>query len=142
MDVIKNIMRLKHLYYILALLCIISIASLLYLTISRNGDESTNSVTQVRIIGNYSVDGQEPKALMEDTVIEGQQLHTVTINGHFSTDIPEGWVLMLRLDNIRATIRINGEEVYSFGDEESTSDFSKTARNDMGVLCFVRNRRA
>ena len=123
----KNIMRLKYLYYILAFLCIISIASLIFLTISSSDNESTGAPTQVRIVGSYSVDGQEPEELTEDTVIESRHLHTVTINGHFPMDIPEGWVLMLRLDNIRAMIRINGEEVYRFGDEASIPDFSKTA---------------
>ncbi len=122
----KNIMRLKYLYYILILLCAISIGLLLWLTISGNDNSSTEAAVQVRIVGSYSVDGQEPIELTEDTVIESQQLHTVTIEGHLAEDIPEGWVLMLRLDNIRATIRINGEEVYRFGDEASIPHFSKT----------------
>ena len=120
-------MRLKYLYYILALLCVLSIAALICLTIRSGDNESTEAARQVRIVGSYSMDGQKPIELTEDTVIESQQLHTVTINGHFSMDIPEGWVLMLRLDNIRAMIRINGEEVYHFGDEVSIPDFSKTA---------------
>jgi len=120
-------MRFKYLYYILALLCVISIALLICLTIHGGDNEITESAVRVRIVGSYSVDGQEPIELTKDAVIECQQLHTITINGHFSMDIPEGWVLMLRLDNIRASIRINGEEVYSFGGEESLSAFSKTA---------------
>ena len=120
-------MRFKYLYHILAILCVISIASLIYLTIHGGDNESAEAVIQVRIVGSYSVDGQEPIELTEDSVIESQQLHTVTINGHFSMDVPKGWVLMLRLDNIRATIHINGEKVYSFGDEESLLDSSKTA---------------
>ncbi len=120
-------MRLKYLYYILALLCVISLASLICLTIHGGNNESIKTADQVHIFGSYSMDGQEPIELTEDTVIENQQLHTVTINGHFSMDIPEGWVLMLRLDNIRASIRINGEEVYRFGDEASIPRFSKTA---------------
>ena len=128
----KNNMRLKYLYYILALLCGISIALLVCLAISSDNGEPTEAALQVRIVGTYSIDGQEPMALTENTVINSQQLHTVTINGHFPTDIPEGWVLMLRLDNIRATIRINGEEVYRFGDQASIPNFSKTAGTTWG----------
>lgn len=120
-------MRFKYLYYILALLCVISIVSLICITIHGGDNELTEAAVRVRIVGSYSVDGQEPIELTEDAVIECQQLHTITINGHFSMDIPKGWVLMLRLDNIRAMIHINGEKVYSFGDEESIPDYSKTA---------------
>ena len=120
-------MRLKHLFYILALLCVLSIASLICITIRGGDHNATEDVLAVRVVGSYSVDGQEPIELTEDTLIESQQLHTITINGHFSMDIPEGWVLMLRLDNIRAVIRVNGEEVYRFGDKTSIPNFSKTS---------------
>ena len=59
-------MRFKYLYYILALLCVISIASLICLTIHGVDNESTEAAVRARVVGSYSVDGQEPIELTED----------------------------------------------------------------------------
>lgn len=127
-------MRLRkiQIYHILIFICLISIASLICIFASNGGNKQTRTVVPIRIAGSYSIDGQEPKKLTEDTGIDNKALHDVKITGHFSSGIPEGWVLMLRLDNIRASISINSREVYSFGTEESTPDFSKTSGNTWG----------
>ena len=121
-----------RLYHILIIICFISIASYICIFAYYGGNGQARAALPIRIVGTYSIDGQAPEELTADTTIDNRALHNVTIFGHFSEDIPEGWVLMLRLDNIRATIRVNDTEVYSFGREGSTPAFSKTAGNTWG----------
>lgn len=116
--------RLNH---FLICVCVISIFLLFCMTVFSGGNKQAGTIAQVHILGSYSIDGQQPKELTQNTVIDSHGLDTVAIRGHFSADVPQGWVLMLRLDNIRARISLNGEEVYRYGAEESIPDFSKTA---------------
>lgn len=125
-------MHLKQiqLYGILFLLCSISILLLIgILAFNGASKHNTGTVVSVNIIGCYSVDGQEAQELTEDTRIDNNALHTVTVSGHFLSPIPKDWVLMLLLDNIRVSIRINGREVYNSGLAGSTPSYSKTAGN-------------
>ena len=127
-------MRLKKVkpYHMLIFTCLLSIASLIYLFAVYGGNVQTGTVIPVRIIGRYAIDGRETEKLSEDIAIGGSTLHTVTASGRFSTGIPEGWVLMLRLDNIKISIKINGTEVYCSGDGKSIPGFTKTAGNMWG----------
>ena len=128
-------MRLKQiqLQHILILVCAISIIALLFICAFEGSSGQTGTVIPVHIVGNYRIDGQETHVLTEDTTFDNDALHTITISGHLSLGIPEGWVLMLRMDNIRVSMSINGQEVYRFGEEESTPDISKTAGNKWGL---------
>ena len=113
-----------RLHHILIILCFLSIALLICLYQSAGKSNSTAAMTPVRIVGSYSVDGQPPQELTDKTTIPNDALHTVVLTGGFSADIPEGWVLALRLENVRMTMKINGVEVYRYGSRESTPDFS------------------
>lgn len=118
-----------RLHHILIILCLLSIALLLCIYRSAGKSNSTAAMTSIRIVGSYSVDGQPPQELTSETIIPNDALHTVVLTGSFSADVPEGWVLALRLENVRMTMKINGVEAYRYGSRESTPDFSKTPGN-------------
>lgn len=119
-------------FHILIVLCLISIILLLIIFTFSGTRQQTGKATAVSIIGYYNVDGQEKHDLSDGEKIDTNELHTVTISGHFSSDIPKDWVLMLLLDNIKASIKINGREVYSSNMKGTKLNNSKTAGNMWG----------
>lgn len=119
------------LYRILIIICLLCIAFLLLIS-AFSGGSGQSGTMPVRILGTYSVDGGEPQILSENTEIDGASLHSVKISGYFSLNIPKDYILMFHADNIRVLIKINGNEVYRFGEKESVPVFSKTAGNAWG----------
>lgn len=120
------------LYRILIIICLLCIIILILISAFSGEGGQAGTMMPVHITGTYSVDGGEPQKLAENTEIDNNELHTVIIYGHFSTNIPKNYVLMLHADNIRVLIKINGNEIYHFGEKESTPSFSKTAGNTWG----------
>jgi two-component system LytT family sensor kinase len=120
------------LYRILIIICLLCIIILISISAFSGYGGQAGTMMPVHIIGTYSVDGGEPQKLTENTEIDIKELHTVIINGHFSTDIPKDYVLMFHADNVRVSIEINGNEIYRFGGKDSTPLFSKTAGNTWG----------
>lgn len=125
-------MKETKLYHSLIILSLISLAILMTFSALSNNTIKNTMVQPVRIVGSYAIDGQIAHELTNSNVFDTSTLHTIIISGHLLNSIPEGQALMMHLDNIRVTIRINGIEVYRFGAKESIPPFSKTAGSAWG----------
>lgn len=83
----------------------------------------------VRLIGEYSVDGLTGKPLAEDTTFDAVEKHRVTLRGHFDKDIDKNVTLMMRIHNISVSLRVNGEEVFTYGKKGTYSSVAHSAGN-------------
>ncbi|SCJ93693.1 Probable diguanylate cyclase YcdT [uncultured Clostridium sp.] len=53
----------------------------------------------------------------------------MVITGNFSSDIPKNKMLMMRTDNLKVKIFVNNNKVFSFGEEGTYTEFSKSPGN-------------
>ncbi len=83
----------------------------------------------VRLIGEYSVDGLTGKPLAEDTTFDAVEKHRVTLRGHFDKDIDKNVTLMMRIHNISVSLRVNGEEVFTYGKKGTYPSVAHSAGN-------------
>ncbi len=61
--------------------------------------------------GEYSLDGSEYETLNDDVDLIGQNL---SLRGHFDMDIPDNSCVQLYLPHLSISIRVNGEERFSY----------------------------
>ncbi len=84
---------------------------------------------RVRLIGEYSVDGLTPAPLTEDTSFDAVDKHRVTLKGHFDKDIEKNVTLMMRIHNISVSLRVNGEEIFTYGKKGTYPSVAHSAGN-------------
>ncbi len=87
----------------------------------------TVTTTAVSIVGEYSTDGVSWLPLEQDGTPVKSGAELVHIRGYFSQSIPENMLLTFVPNNLRATVRINGEAVLSFGAAGTFPAFSRTS---------------
>ena len=74
-----------------------------------------NELNDVFIIGSISIDGSTPEPYLASRRNDTSTRHIVVVKGSFSDDIPQGEKLMVRLSNVIFSMKVNGEETFSFG---------------------------
>lgn len=84
---------------------------------------------RIRLIGEYSVDGLTPAELTAGTKFDASEKHRVTLTGHFDKDIEKNVTLMLRIHNISVSMRVNGEEVFTYGKKGTYPSVAHSAGN-------------
>ncbi|MEG0853578.1 MAG: GGDEF domain-containing protein [Angelakisella sp.] len=86
--------------------------------------------SQLTIDGRYRVNGSDLwMTLPKDHSLGLSGNNTVTVEGHFNSDIPENVQIMMRIDNLRVKVFINDEAVYSFGEPHSFPVYARSAGN-------------
>ena len=94
-------------------------ALLLALTLFSPGSQlpvQTGSVP-LSIVGEYAVDGSPVRfPLSVDTQLEDAALTSLTLFGHLNHEVLPGSQVVLRIADLRVTILVNGQTVFSFGD--------------------------
>lgn len=89
-----------------------------------------DSVKSVTLTGEYSVNGGDFLPLPQDGKLSvTDDNNHVLIKGHFSDDIEVNESLMMRIDNLFVTVKVNGATVYTFGDEGTYAGFSESPGN-------------
>lgn len=89
-----------------------------------NGKEQTTGFESeqnepVKIIGSVQIDGGEWRELTGDTRFDTDAYHTVIIKGHLSRDIPDGQSLLFYIPRLYVSLRADGAELYSFGEDSN-----------------------
>ncbi|MGL5316516.1 MAG: diguanylate cyclase [Peptostreptococcaceae bacterium] len=99
----------------------------------QNEKEYTNNINQleqINIIGAYRIEGKEESyTLPKDGNLELEGNNKVIIEGNFNKEIPINTQLLLRIDNMKVKIFINGEEFYSFGEDNTFLSNAKSPGN-------------
>ncbi len=82
------------------------------LTLSLTGykvnDKDHLPLKKIKISGTYFYEGEEPKELSDNTIIDEDNREKVYITGNFIEPVPINYLVMLRVDNIKADIFLNG----------------------------------
>lgn len=82
----------------------------------------------ISMTGEYRLnDDQTYKPFTDPTVFDISIPTTVHVIGHFNKDIEKNQKLIMRINNLRVQLFVNGEKVFSFGDEGTYPDFIKSA---------------
>ncbi len=83
-------------------------------------DDKTSKLKEaqpISIIGEYSVDGGDWKQLGDSQSLFNRSVESVRIRGHFQRDVEKNVLLIFRIHNIKAQMRVNGETLFIFGEE-------------------------
>lgn len=92
---------------------------LLALTLFTPGSQLpvNTSSTHLALIGAYAVDDSpERLPLNTDTQMEDARLTSLTLYGHLNHAVLPGAQVVLRIPDLRVTLLVNGQTVFSFGD--------------------------
>lgn len=88
---------------------------------------------RVAIQGEYKEEDGIWKPFTKDIKFDYKELRDITVRGHFTRDLPKGNKLYLKIDQLKANMRINGEEVLQF--EPQTGDGNPT--NAIGRMWYT-----
>lgn len=78
---------------------------------------AAGELQKISFSGTFQIDGGQEQPLTENSLLHLKGHHTVLLRGHFDGEIPVNQQLMLRIDNLRVRISVNGFHIYSFGEE-------------------------
>ena len=92
-------------------------------------DWSGGGVYPVAVEGEYSEEGGEWKPLSKETEFDYRELRDIAVRGHFTRDIPEGEKIFFNICQLWVTMRINGEEAFSFGPQEGDGNPAQSIGN-------------
>lgn len=110
---------------------LIIIAVLLRMTWCREeqGQQVRDENQKLKIQGVYYINGNSTKYdFNEDTKFHLSGKNTITIKGHLDQNVPANKMLLLHIDNLKLSIKINGNQVYSYG-EIPEVDYAKSSGN-------------
>ncbi len=94
----------------LPLLTLLAVITLVIgVKMSRQSDETDPSWLYFE--GEYSMDGSDFKTLNDNVDLNG---HTLSLRGHFDMDVPDNGCVQLYLPHLSISIRVNGEERFSY----------------------------
>lgn len=73
------------------------------------------------IIGEYTLDGAtERKPFDSRAPIEGSGLSVLTVFGHFDREVKPNTQVVMRIPNLRVTLRVSGRTVFTYGDSHAS----------------------
>lgn len=125
--------RVKKIFLISTIFTILlSVITLLIIIDYERKYIGTNDNTKkINILGTYYVDNnyKEVFELGKRTSLDLSGNNKITIEGNFDEDIPKNKLLIMRMDNLKANIFINGEKIYSFGEEGSYVSLARPSGN-------------
>ncbi|MEG1525312.1 MAG: histidine kinase [Clostridia bacterium] len=78
--------------------------------------QDNNPLCPVRIAGAYRVDGGTFVPIVRDAPLALADGNLVTVRGHFVRAIEPNEILLMRINNLRVQMRVNGALVFSFGE--------------------------
>ncbi len=84
---------------------------------------------RVGLVGTYRVGGGQSLPLNEQTAIDPNGGETVYIRGCFTREIPANQLVMLRVDNIKAALYVNGRLIYCREGEDAYPFYTKADGN-------------
>ncbi len=88
--------------------------ALLGIAFVMDGDEGFD-VEPIRLIGEYSVDGGAWESIASFDGFTRNERHIVVFCGRFECGFEAGELLLLRVQNLRVRMMINGEDAFAFG---------------------------
>lgn len=89
-------------------------------------DEALESVA---IEGEYSEEGRAWKPFKKETEFDYRELRNITLRGHFTRDIPAGEKVFFNICQLWVTLKVNGEESFSFGPKEGDGNPAQSMGN-------------
>lgn len=101
-----------------AALCSAAVLSFMLATGRNSRLDRSGVYIPVSIIGEYSADGGEWKPFGGTDNADIRRVRSLRIRGHFDRAIEKNLLLMFRIQYLRVRMKINGEELFSFGGEE------------------------
>lgn len=124
----------RHLPLLISvLLCTISLLSVMLLIYSiqeENNYKNPENLTSVQFIGTYQASPSDlPRDLTSETYINGAEVPSLILTGHFDHEIQDNEQLLFRLNNVRFKIYINGREYFSYGEKGTYPSFVKSPGN-------------
>lgn len=124
----------RHLPLLISvLLCTISLLSVMLLIYSiqeENNYKHPENLTSVQFIGTYQASPSDlPRDLTSETYINGAEVPSLILTGHFDHEIQDNEQLLFRLNNVRFKIYINGREYFSYGEKGTYPSFVKSPGN-------------
>jgi len=112
--------------FFITLVIIVLFVILLSLSLNNSLESgSRGEINKVSLNASYSVNGGEFRLNEPDNLDAKQQL--IVARGHFSQDIEKNQALMFHVNYFNLSLKVNGEEVYSYGDDHPS--FVKTGGN-------------
>lgn len=97
------------------------------------GENADAKLTPIHVIGSYAVGDGPWQEFNEKTVLPLSHTETIVVRGCFSHEIQNGENLMLYLNNLYLTLRIDGETILQFGDPQEENPFG-TPGIDLAVV--------
>lgn len=110
-----------------SLLCLVFLGWALTKGITRPDEEQI--FLPVAIIGQYSMDGSKYRPLRAGMPFNVSSRHILMVKGHFSRHIEKDALLIMHICGMRASMKINGKEVFVSDAENSRPRFSGHAEH-------------
>ncbi|WP_310601516.1 GGDEF domain-containing protein [Anaerosporobacter sp.] len=109
---------------------LVSVIGLVYERIQEKEYTEKLDITKLNIIGEYTVNGESNTYTLQNNKLISMQGHNkIVITGHFNRDIEAGKNIIMRIDNTKVKMSVNGEQVYAFGEEGTFPSLAKSAGN-------------
>ncbi|MDO5293913.1 MAG: diguanylate cyclase [bacterium] len=124
--------RVKKGFYGIVACTILCVAVLLCMTwFQEHSNPMRNTESKLlNVVGEYYInDDGESHVLNKDTKFKLHGINTIKVIGNFTEDIGENMLVILRIDNMRVEIKVNGKQVYSMGQEGTMLEYAHSAGN-------------
>lgn len=88
------------------------------------------SLQNIVIEGSYFIEGKREKtSLPKDNKFNLSGHNEIVITGKFAQDIPKNKLLIMRIDNLKVNIYVNGDLAYSFGERNAYPEYVRSPGN-------------
>ncbi|MDO5519131.1 MAG: diguanylate cyclase [bacterium] len=130
--------HVKNIFYSIVACTVLCITVLMCMTWSQEKSypRGNTESKEVSIIGKYYInDDGESHVLNKDTKFKVKGMNTIKVIGNFTEDIGENMLVILRIDNMKVEIKVNGKQVYSIGQNGTMPSYAKSPGNLWGTFC-------
>ncbi len=116
---------------LIAAAVILSVALLIFSSSNQNASKRSHlPLEKIGIIGSYSFEQSEAtQELTAESMLDEDGHDSLYITGHLSRPVPINRLIMLRVDNIKAEIFLNGSLLYTYIDDAGYRFYDKAGGN-------------